>query len=284
MSKQEILLCLIQILLEKAGLLLQREKQAPKQNELMIQQLENQIDRFERLINKLKSNPDGPFTPDETRILSDLEPFIRQIEQFESLCLKISQIETNILETLRQEREKNDKLLKLREMVMFVLYRNFFSETEIWSRSPKIPEFRLPENLISRYIPMILLTDRFNVHCLEKYEKEIQMIMEAFNQMKTEISTRIQTISSVDLSEICEQISDLERIIQSFDELKRKINSECSIDLEQKQSQNAEMKKYLDENTTQKLTLKCVEKNCSFPDYVYLRGLLENKYKILTSN
>lgn len=52
------------------------------------------------------------------------------------------------------------------------------------------------------------------VHCLEKYEKEIQMIMEAFNQMKTEISTRIYTISSVNLSEICEQISVLERIIQ----------------------------------------------------------------------
>ncbi len=251
-------------LVNQTGLLLQREKQAPKQNELMIQQLENQIDRFERLINKLKSNPDGPFIPDERRILSDLEPFIRHIERFESLCLEIYQKESTILETLRKEREKNDKLLKLREMVMFVLYRNFFSETEIWSRSPKIPEFRLPENLISKYIQIILLTDRFNVHCLEKYEKEIQMIMEAFNQMKTEISTRIQTISSVDLSETREQISDLERIIQSFDELKRKINSECSIDLEQKQSQNAEMKKYLDENTTQKLTLECVEKKLFF--------------------
>ena len=51
MSKQEILLRLIQILLGKAGLLLQTEKQARQRNEPMIAQLENQICRFERLIN-----------------------------------------------------------------------------------------------------------------------------------------------------------------------------------------------------------------------------------------
>lgn len=269
---------LIEILIQlvnQAGLLLQREKKARKRNEPMIAQLENQIERFRRLINKLQSNPVEPFTPDETRILSELEPFIREIERFESLCLEISQIETNILETLRQERKKNDKLLKLRAMVMFVLYRNFFSKREIWSRSPKIPEFRLPENLIFRYIPMILLTDCFNIHCLEKYEKEIQMIMEAFNQMKTEISTRIQTISSVNFSEICEQISYLERIIESFNQLEQKIHRECSIDLEQKQSQIAEMKKYLDENTNQEMTFEYVKQNCSFPDYVYLRKQLK---------
>jgi len=275
MSKQEILLRLIQILLGKASLLLQREKQARKRNEQMIAQLENQIDRFRRLINKLQSNPDGPFTPDETRILSDLEPFIRHIERFESLCLEISQIETNILEILQQERKKNDNLLKLRAMVMFVLYRNFFSKTEIWSRYPKIPEFRLPENLIFRYIPMILLTDCFNIHCLEDYQTEIQMIMEAFNQMKTEISTKIQTISSDNFSEICEQISYLERIIGSFNQLEQKIHRECSIDLEQKQSQIAEMKKYLDENTNQEMTFEYVKQNCSFPDYVYLRKQLK---------
>ena len=275
MSKQEILLRLIQILLRKAGLLLQREKEALKENELMMQLLEEQIYRFQKLIKKLQSNPDGPFTPEETQILSDLEPFISEIERFESLCLEISKIESNILETLRQEREKNDNLLKLRAMVMFVLYRNFFSETEMWSRHPTIPEFRLPENLISGYIPMILLTDRFNIHCLEDYQKEVQMIMDAFNQMKTEISTRIQTISSVNFSEIREQISYLERIIESFNQLEQKIHRECLIDLEQKQAQIAEMKRYLDENTTQKLTLECVEQNYSFPDYVYLRRQLK---------
>jgi hypothetical protein len=269
--------------LNKVQVLLDREKQNRK-NDQMINLFENQIDRFRKLINKLQSNPVEPFTPDETWILSELEPFIREIERFESLCLEISQIETNILETLQQEREKNDNLLKLRAMVMFILYRNFFSETEMWSRHPKIPKFRLPENLISGYSPMILLTDRFNVHCLEDYQKEIQMIMDAFNQMKTEISTRIQTISSVNFSEIREQISYLERIIESFNQLEQKIHRECLIDLEQKQAQIAEMKRYLDENTTQKLTLECVEQNYSFPDYVYLRGQLENKYKILTSN
>ena len=260
--------------LNEVQLLLDREKQNRK-NDQMINLFENQIDRFRKLINKLQSNPVEPFTPDETWILSELEPFIREIERFESLCLEISQIETNILETLRQEREKNDNLLKLRAMVMFILYRNFFSETEMWSRHPTIPEFRLPEDLIFRYSPMILLTDRFNVHCLEDYQKEIQMIMDAFNQMKTEISTRIQTISSVNFSEIREQISYLERIIESFNQLEQKIHRECLIDLEQKQAQIAEMKRYLDENTTQKLTLECVEQNYSFPDYVYLRRQLK---------
>lgn len=274
LDKMKLFEILIQ-LVNQAGLLLQREKQARKRNEPMIAQLENQIDRFEKLINKLQSNPVEPFTPDETRILSDLEPFIRHIERFESLFLEISQIESTIRETLQQERKKNDNLLKLRAMVMFVLYRNFFSKREIWSRHPKIPEFRLPKDLIFRYSPMISLTDRFNIHCLEKYEKEIQMIMEAFNQMKTEISTRIQTISSVNFSEICEQISYLERIIQSFNQLEQKIHRECSIDLEQKQAQIAEMNRYLDENTNQEMTFEYVEKTCSFPDYVYLRKQLK---------
>jgi hypothetical protein len=274
MSINDIRQMILKYYLTKVQVLLDREKQNCE-NDQMINLLENQIDRFQKLIKKLQSNPDGTFTPDETWILSELEPFIREIERFESLCLEIYQIETNILETLQQERKKNDNLLKLRAMVMFVLYRNFFSKREIWSRHPKIPEFRLPENLIFRYIPMILLTDCFNIHCLEKYEKEIQMIMDAFNQMKTEISTRIQTISSVNFSEICEQISYLERIIESFNQLEQKIHRECSIDLEQKQSQIAEMNRYLDENTNQEMTFEYVEKTCSFPDYVYLRKQLK---------
>ena len=266
--------------LTKVQLLLDREKQNCE-NDQMINLLENQIDRYKKLIEKLESNPVEPFTPDETWILSELEPFIREIERFESLCLEISQIETNILETLQQEREKNDNLLKLRAMVMFILYRNFFSETEMWSRHPKIPKFRLPENLISGYSPMILLTDRFNVHCLEDYQKEIQMIMDAFNQMKTEISTRIQTISSSNLSEIREQISDLERIIQSFNQLKLKIHKECLLSLETKESNIDTMKEYVEENTTGSiLTFEYVEKNCSCPDYVYLRCLLNSEYKV----
>lgn len=266
--------------LTKVQVLLDREKQNCE-NDQMINLLENQIDRYKKLIEKLQSNPDGTFTPDETRILSELEPFIREIERFESLCLEISQIETNILETLQQEREKNDNLLKLRAMVMFILYRNFFSETEMWSRHPTIPEFRLPENLISGYSPMILLTDRFNVHCLEDYQKEIQMIMDAFNQMKTEISTRIQTISSVNFSEIREQISDLERIIQSFNQLKLKIHNVCLLSLETKKSDIATMNTYVEENTTGSiLTFEYVEKNCSCPDYVYLRCLLNSEYKV----
>jgi hypothetical protein len=266
--------------LTKVQVLLDREKQNCE-NDQMINLLENQIDRYEKLIKKLESNSVESFTSDENQILNDLEPFIREIEQFKSLCLEISKIKSIIIETLLKEHEKNNNLLKLRAMVMFILYQKFFDKKEIWSRHPQIPEFKLPKELIGRYIEMILLTDRFNVHSLEDYQKEIQMIMDAFNQMKTEISTRIQTISSSNLSEICDQISYLERIIQSFNQLEQKIHRECLIDLEQKQAQIAEMKRYLDENTTGSiLILEYVEKNCSCPDYVYLRCRLKCEYNV----
>jgi len=266
--------------LTKVQVLLDREKQN-RENDQMINLFKKQIDRYEKLIEKLKSNPVEPFTPDENQILDGLEPFIREIERFESLCLEISKIESIILETLKREREKNDNLLKLKAMVMFILYQNFFDKTEIWSRHPKIPEFLLPKELIGRYILMISLTDRFNVHSLEDYQKEIQMIMDAFNQMKTEISKKIQTISSSNFSEICDQINELERIILSFNQLKQKINKECLLSLETKKSDIATMNTYVEENTTGSiLILEYVKKNCSCPDYVYLRCRLKCEYNV----
>ena len=280
MSINDIRQMILKYYLTKVQVLLDREKQNCE-NDQMINLLENQIDRFRKLINKLQSNPVEPFTPDETWILSELEPFIREIERFESLCLEISKIESIILETLQQEREKNNNLLKLKAMVMFILYQKFFDKNEIWFRHPKIPEFLLAKELSGRYIPMISLTDRFNVHCLEDYQMEVQMIMDAFNQMKTEISKNIQTISSSNLSEIREQISDLERIIQSFNQLKLKIHKECLLSLETKESNIDTMKEYVEENTTGSiLTFEYVEKNCSCPDYVYLRCLLNSEYKV----
>ena len=280
MSINDIRQMILKYYLTKVQVLLDREKQNCE-NDQMINLLENQIDRFRKLINKLQSNPVEPFTPDETWILSELEPFIREIERFESLCLEISKIESIILETLQQEREKNNNLLKLKAMVMFILYQKFFDKNEIWFRHPKIPEFLLAKELSGRYIPMISLTDRFNVHCLEDYQMEVQMIMDAFNQMKTEISTRIQTISSVNFSEIREQISYLERIIESFNQLEQKIHKECLLSLETKESNIATMNTYVEENTTGSiLTFEYVEKNCSCPDYVYLRCLLNSEYKV----
>jgi hypothetical protein len=281
MSIRDIREMILKNYLNEVKLLLDREKQ-PHNNYQMIDLFNKQIDRYEKLINKLESNSVESFTSDENQILNDLEPFIREIERFESLCLEISKIESSIIiETLREEHEKNNNLLKLRAMVMFILYQKFFDKKEIWSRHPKIPEFLLPNDLIGIYIPMILLTDRFNVHCLEDYQKEVQMIMDAFNQMKTEISKKIQTISSSNFSEICDQINELERIILSFNQLKQKIHNECLLSLETKKSDIATMNTYVEKNTTgSSLTLNDVEKNCSCPDYVYLRSLLNREYNV----
>ena len=83
------------------------------------------------------------------------------------------------------------------------------------------------------------------------------------------------------MSEIREQISDLERIIQSFNQLKLKIHKECLLSLETKESNIDTMKEYVEENTTGSiLTFEYVEKNCSCPDYVYLRCLLNSEYKV----
>ena len=266
--------------LNEVKLLLDREKKTHNDDQ-MINLLENQIDRYEKLIKKLESNSVESFTSDENQILNDLEPFIREIERFESLCLEISKIKSIILETLREEHEKNNKLLKLRAMVMFILYQKFFDKKEIWSRHPQIPEFKLPKELIGRYIEMISLTDRFNVHCLKDYQMEVQMIMDAFNQMKTEILKKIQTISSSNFSEICDQINELKRIICSFNQLKQKNHNECLLSLETKKSDIATMNTYVEENTTgPSLILEYVEKNCSCPDYVYLRCQLNREYNV----
>ena len=164
---------------------------------------------------------------------------------------------------------------------MFILYQKFFDKKEIWSRHPQIPEFKLPKELIGRYIEMISLTDRFNVHCLKDYQMEVQMIMDAFNQMKTEILKKIQTISSSNFSEICDQINELKRIICSFNQLKQKNHNECLLSLETKKSDIATMNTYVEENTTgPSLILEYVEKNCSCPDYVYLRCQLNREYNV----
>ena len=281
MSIRDIREMILKNYLNEVKRLLDREKKQTHNNDQMIDLFKKQIDRYEKLINKLESNSVESFTSDENQILNDLEPFIREIERFETLCLEISNIEPIIIKTLREEHEKNNNLLKLRAMVMFILYQKFFDKNEIWSRHPKIPEFLLPKELIRRYIPMILLTDRFNVHCLEDYQKEVQMIMDAFNQMKTEISKKIQTISSSNFSEICDQIKELELIILSFNQLKQKIHNECLLSLETKKSDIATMNTYVEKNTTgSSLTLNDVEKNCSCPDYVYLRSLLNREYNV----
>ena len=216
-----------------------------------IQTLNEEIERLKEL--KIKFEKGHPVFFADCKFVQELKKIADEIKQSHIFSKNMDEIYLRIVKKIQEEQKKELKFSELYQMVRFVLLLNFYWDDTLltfsWKGSPPSKNPGPSSETIEKLRPIYRLLNECFTISFREYEKNLEDIMTQFNQSRTKILELIRNVSFDDVSDFIEQNRNNGRLIESLNELERKVDMNSSIRFEKNKPIIADMEKFLTENT-----------------------------------
>jgi len=216
-----------------------------------IQTLNEEIERLKEL--KIKFEKGHPEFFAGCKFVQELKKIADEIKQSHIFSKNMDEIYLRIVKKIQEEQKKELKFSELYQMVHFVLLLNFYWDNTLrtfsWKGSPPSKNPGPSSETIEKLRPIYRLLNECFTISFREYEKNLEDIMTQFNQSRTKILELIRNVSFDDVSDFIEQNRNNGRLIESLNELERKVDMNSSIRFEKNKPIIADMEKFLTENT-----------------------------------